>query len=53
MEGTVFRANHSSNVVPIEGRLPHDKERLLAGLDGLLAGGGLDRESPGPTPFWL
>jgi radical SAM superfamily enzyme YgiQ (UPF0313 family) len=53
LEGTVFRANHSSNVVPLEGRLPRDRERLLAALDALLGAGALDRESPGPTPLWL
>jgi len=53
LESTVFRANHSSNVVPLEGRLPRDKERLLAELDRLLASGTLDREAPGPMPLWL
>ena len=50
---TVFRANHASNVVPLEGSLPRDKARLLAELDGLLGSGELDRDSPGPTPQWL
>jgi radical SAM superfamily enzyme YgiQ (UPF0313 family) len=53
MESTVFRANHASNVVPLEGRLPRDKMRLLAELDPLLASSELDRESPGPAPLWL
>ena len=49
----VFRANHSSNVVPLEGRLPRDKQRLLAELNRLLDTNVLDRESPGPMPLWL
>jgi radical SAM superfamily enzyme YgiQ (UPF0313 family) len=53
LRNTVFRANHGSNVVPLEGRLPRDQPRLLAHLDGLLNAGVLDRESPGPTPLWL
>ncbi len=36
MKSTVFRANHRSNVVPLEGRLPHDKEQLLAQLRSAL-----------------
>lgn len=50
---TVFRANHASNVVPLEGTLPRDKARLLAELDALLASGRLDRDSPGPAPLAL
>jgi hypothetical protein len=45
--------NHSSNVVPLEARLPHDKQRLLGELDALLGSGELDRRSPGPMPLWL
>jgi radical SAM superfamily enzyme YgiQ (UPF0313 family) len=29
MEKTVFRCNHASNYLPLEGRLPQDKQRLL------------------------
>ena len=53
LDSTVFRANHSSNVVPLEGRLPRDKRRLLDEMDALLAAGALDRQSPGPPPLWL
>lgn len=53
LTGTVFRANHSSNVIPLEARLPRDKERLLGELDALLASGDLDELTPGPMPPWL
>ena len=53
LTGTVFRANHSSNVVPLEARLPRDQGALLATLDRLLAGNRLDRRGPGRTPLWL
>jgi len=53
LDGTVFRANHSSNVVPLEGRLSRDQAALLAALDRLLASGALDAATPGPPPLWL
>lgn len=53
LTNTVFRANHSSNVVPLEGRLPRDQARLVAALDRLLASGRLDTGSPGAMPMWL
>jgi radical SAM superfamily enzyme YgiQ (UPF0313 family) len=53
LRNTVFRANHSSNVVPIEARLPHDRLRLLGELDALLAAGILDAKSPGRLPIML
>lgn len=53
LDSTVFRADHSSNIVPLEARFPKDKERLLAQLDTLLASGRLDKKSPGPMPLSL
>ena len=50
---SVFRANHASNVISLEGRFPKDKERLLSELDDLLASGTLDDKSPGRTPWVL
>jgi len=50
---TVFRADHSSNIMPLRGRLPADQENLLALVDELLASGTLDRQSPGPLPSML
>ena len=53
LTSTVFRANHSSNVIPIEARLPRDTARILAELDAILDSNQLDRETPGPRPLWL
>ena len=51
LEQTVFRANHTSNPVPLEGRLPKDRERLIMGLESILPR--LDRRGPGRLPFAL
>jgi radical SAM superfamily enzyme YgiQ (UPF0313 family) len=33
----LFRSNHASNYLPVGGRLPQDKEAMLAALDAVLA----------------
>ena len=53
LQKTVFRANHSSNIVPLEARFPRDKHRLIAELDDLLKSNTLHADSPGPMPFML
>ena len=34
----IFRTNHASNYLPLAGRLPRDRERIVAVLDAALAG---------------
>lgn len=34
----IFRTNHASNRLPIAGRLPRDRDDVLAAIDGALAG---------------
>ena len=34
----IFRTNHASNHLPIAGRLPRDRDRVLAAIDGALCG---------------
>jgi radical SAM superfamily enzyme YgiQ (UPF0313 family) len=51
LKKTVFRANHTSNPVPLEGRFPNDKEKLIKGLENLLNSGVLDQTGPGIMPF--
>lgn len=50
---TVFRADHSSNILSLTGRLPSDQELLLADLDELLAANVLDPTGPGQMPALL
>lgn len=51
LEKTVFRANHTSNPIPLEGRFPKDRDLLVAGLEALLPQ--LDRTGPGLLPRFL
>jgi hypothetical protein len=48
LEGTIFRSNHASNAVPLEGTLPRDRARLVAELDAILAAG----EDAAFVPEW-
>jgi radical SAM superfamily enzyme YgiQ (UPF0313 family) len=50
---TVFRANHTSNPVPLAGRFPNDKQQLIAELDCLLSCNTLDCRGPGRQPLFL
>jgi len=34
----LFRTNHASNHLPLGGRLPHDRARIVATLDAALEG---------------
>ena len=48
---TVFRANHSSNPIPLGGRFPADKQKLLQELYKLCESDLLDRFSAGDIPL--
>lgn len=39
LKKSVFRSNHASNYLPLEGRFPHDKKRLLELHELALSGG--------------
>jgi radical SAM superfamily enzyme YgiQ (UPF0313 family) len=53
LDGTIFRANHVSNALPLEASLPKDKVHALQTLQDALDSDTLDRSSPGPMPFSL
>ncbi|MDD5070279.1 MAG: radical SAM protein [Candidatus Omnitrophica bacterium] len=38
LEKTIFRCNHASNFIALEGRLPHDKNKILSILKSALEG---------------
>ncbi len=38
LSAAIFRSNHASNYLPIGGRLPRDRETILAAIDEALAG---------------
>lgn len=52
LKKSIFRANHGSNVVPLEGRFPQDRDRLLRQIDELLESGLLDKHPP-RLPFGM
>jgi radical SAM superfamily enzyme YgiQ (UPF0313 family) len=45
--GALFRTNHASNYLPLAGRLPQDRERIVAAIDGALSG------QVGLRPEWM
>ena len=51
LEKTVFRANHTSNPIPLEGRLSRDRDALVAQVEALLPH--LDKNGSGRLPFIL
>ncbi len=53
LDATAIRANHASVPLPIEGRLPKDKDKLAAMLDRALNSYILDESGPGRTPLFM
>ncbi len=53
LQRTVFSANHTSVPFPVQGRLPHDRDRLVQLLNSLLESDRLDRNGPGRVPHFL
>lgn len=52
LKSTVFRCNHTSNPLPLEGRLPKDTARLIAELNFLLKTGP-NLDEPALVPPWM
>jgi hypothetical protein len=34
----IFRTNHASNYLPVQGELPRDRERIVTAIDAALRG---------------
>lgn len=50
---TVFRANHTSNPIPIEGRFPKDKDNIIQFLNNQINSGIFENDTIGNVPLWL
>jgi coproporphyrinogen III oxidase-like Fe-S oxidoreductase len=50
---TVFRANHTSNPIPIEGRFPKDKDNIISFLNNQIDSDIFDNNNIGNVPLWL
>ncbi len=53
LKRTVFTANHASNPIPLKGRFPQDKEKLLNQIAMILKSNSLDIEGQGRVPLYL
>jgi radical SAM superfamily enzyme YgiQ (UPF0313 family) len=53
LKRTVFTANHTSNPLPLKGRLPRDKQKLIQTIKTMLNSGKLDSQSPGILPIFM
>ncbi len=53
LDKTVFRANHSSNPLPIGGRLHQDKQLMLSEVQSIVESGLADKLGPGKLPICL
>lgn len=53
LDRTLFRANHVSNILPLGGRFPRDKDRMIGELEALLESEVLDEKTAGPEPWSL
>lgn len=50
---TVFRANHSSNFLPLEARLPKEKNQLLNEIENVMASDAVSRTEPAAPPLFM
>jgi radical SAM superfamily enzyme YgiQ (UPF0313 family) len=53
LKKTVFTANHASNPLPLKGRFPQDKQKLLSIIKGMLNSNQLSTYDAGNIPYRL